>query len=353
MIKEILKEWLNIIIENDFDDVNAQCLNPKEVVEYLNKVRANAYKDYPEREKFSKTLPFVHAKSSFFMKDKRAVNVEYFKKQMTTPPKSIINTNEKILKTGRPNEFVYKTGIPAFSGIIFDKKENAFKYIRTCPGAGTCVSICYALKGRYIQYPNSYDSMTRRLNLLWNHPDLYEEQMYNELKQKCKMHKAIEGYKPKVIIRWNDSGDFFSKKYVKIAENVIAKLKKEGYNINSYAYTKVANIAKNNKFGSVSFSAGAKKSEMSKIDPKKQKMSMIVPTELFKGLDLLKISDLTLLKSKVSEFFGLNKKDVITYDELMMTSPSGKPKWHVIVTPDDGDDAATRNDVKTILLTQH
>jgi hypothetical protein len=45
--------------------------------------------------------------------------------------------------------------------------------------------------------------------------------------------------------------------------------------------------------------------------------------------------------------------DIITYGE-MMSMPKGEvSKWHVIVTPGDGDDAAFRKDVKTILLTQH
>jgi hypothetical protein len=59
------------------------------------------------------------------------------------------------------------------------------------------------------------------------------------------------------------------------------------------------------------------------------------------------------LKNRVSDFFGLDKNDVITYDELMSTPKSDVKKWNVIVTPGDGDDAAFRPDVQKILLTQH
>jgi len=38
----------------------------------------------------------------------------------------------------------------------------------------------------------------------------------------------------------------------------------------------------------------------------------------------------------------------------MMRTPEGpEPRWHVLVTPGDGDDALYRKDVKTILLTEH
>jgi hypothetical protein len=195
--------------------------------------------------------------------------------------------------------------------------------------------------------------MTRRLNYLLNFPEKYEEQLYNELKAKCNEHKAISGFKAKVILRWNDSGDFFTKKYVKIAENVMNRLKSEGFNVDSYAYTKVANVATNSDFGGTTFSAGGNKRESGKVDMDKQKTSIIVPKELFKGLDLMRVNDEIILKSRVANSFKLNPKTVITYDEMMNT-PKGKvPKWNVIVTPNDGDDAAFRNDVQKIFLTQH
>jgi hypothetical protein len=354
-IRESVKNYLlsEIDWEKEFKDVKKSCPDPKALVDYLNDVKANAYKDYGERKKFDSGLPYIHAKSTFFNKDSKKVDLKFFIKKITTPPLNVINTNKKIINTGGPNEFVYKTGIPAFRGIVYDIDNAKFVYINTCPGAGSCVAICYARKGEYIHYPASYDSMTRRLNLLLNFPDKYEEQMYNELKNACETHKAYKGYKPKVLLRWNDSGDFFTKKYVKIAENTIKKLKAEEYNVDSYLYTKVADVAKDSKFAVTNFSSGANKQQTSKIDPTKQKMSMIVPSELFKDLDLLKVSDINQLKTRVADFFQVNKKDVITYDELMRIPEKNVQKLHVIVTPNDGDDAAKRKDVKTVLLTQH
>jgi len=348
------KNWFlinEINWEKDFSDVEKTCEDPKKIVDYLNAVRANSEIEYGKREKFPETMPFVHAKSRFFKgKD---LDIDYFIEQITKPPTTIVNTNEKILKSGGLHEFVYKTGVPAFRGIVYDIENKKFAFVNTCPGAGHCVVICYAKKGRYIQYPEAYDSMTRRLNYLLNYPEKYEEQLYKELEEKCKEHEALKGYKSKVILRWNDSGDFFTKRYLQIASRVMKDLDKEGYNISSYAYTKIADVAKESPFGDATFSSGGALSQSKQIDSQKQKMSVIVPTELFKGLNLMRIDDEKKLKDNVAKHFNISKDEIITYDELMLATKLDFPKWHVIVTPNDGDDAAFRKDVKTIFLTQH
>jgi hypothetical protein len=358
MLKQILREALafkaqidEIDWENTFSDVKQTCVNPQDLVDYLNRVKANAGLHTNDREKFDKSQPYVHAKSSL-LNAKGDVDVDYFIKQITSKPNNLVNTNDKILKSGGPNEFVYKTGLPAFRGIAYDMKKGTFHYINTCPGAGTCVAICYAMRGRYIQYPVSYDSMTKRLNYLLNFPDKYEEQLYNELKAKAVEHRALAGYKAKVILRWNDSGDFFTKKYVKIAEDVMARLQADGYNVESYAYTKMGDVANTSDLDTT-FSKGANKRETGKVDTKTHKFSDVVPKELFKDLDLHKIADEAELKNRVAKHFNLNPKDVITYDEMMQTPKGEEPKWAVIVTPENGDDAAFRKDVKAVLLTQH
>jgi hypothetical protein len=360
MIKKILREALafsaninEIDWEKTFSDVKQTCVDPKDVVEYLNQVRANSDLEYSKRKKFDKSNPFIHSKSSFFKKGEADVDIDNFIKEITKKPLNIINTNEKILKSGGVHEYVYKTGIPAFRGIAYDIQNKTFHYINTCPGAGSCAVICYAMKGNYVMYPVAYDSMTRRLNYLLNYPEKYEEQMYNELKEKCKEHNALKGFKAKVLLRWNDSGDFFANRYVKIAENVMKKLKDEDYNVDSYAYTKIANVAKDSDFGDTTFSAGANKKETGRVDFEKQKSSIIVPKELFKGLNLMKIDDEQTLKSRVADFYKFDPETIITYDEMMSAPKTDVPKWNVIVTPNDGDDAGFRKDVKTILLTQH
>lgn len=354
-IKKILRETLlnEIDWEDTFSDVKKTCIEPRALVEYLNKVRANKDLGYSEREKFNSKFPFIHSKSKFFKDKPTGIDVDYFINEITKKPNNVVNTNDKILKSGGPHEYVYKTGIPAFRGIAYDIDKGKFYFINTCPGAGDCVLICYALKGNYIRYSNSYDSMTRRLNYLLNYPDNYEKQLYDELKTIAVEHKALTGYKSKVLLRWNDSGDFFTKKYVDIAERVIKNLQEDGYNVTSYAYTKMADVAKDQEFGDVTFSAGANKQQLAKIDLKKHKLSKIVPSQLFKDLDLMKVDDEQEFKKRVATKYQYDLNHIITYDEMMTTPKSEIKKWHVIVTPNDGDDAAFRKDVKTILLTQH
>lgn len=337
--------------EGDFSDVKASCIKPEDVVDYLNRVRANSPKKTKDKEKFDLRHPIVHPKSSGFRPDEEVVDIDHFIRTITLPPKTVVNTNEKILKSGGPYEYVYKTGLPALRGLVYDIENDKFYYVNTCPGAGSCAVICYARSGRYIQYPAAYDSMTRRLNLLMNYPIRYEEQMYNELKAKCIEHGAKQGYKSKVILRWNDSGDFFTDRYVKIAEEVMSRLQDEGYNIDSYAYTKVADVTKSDF--QTTFSKGANKRETGKVDKVGQKYSEVVPKEVFKGLDLMKLDDEAELKRRVAKHFQINPSQLLMYDEMMQTPKGNIPKWYVIVTPSSGDDAAFRKDVKGILLTQH
>ena len=60
------------------------------------------------------------------------------------------------------------------------------------------------------------------------------------------------------------------------------------------------------------------------------------------------------LKDRVTDFFGFeNRKNVITYNELMAIPETDKPKYHVIVGSNQGDDAANRTDVKDVMNMQH
>ena len=164
-LNEINQRLDEISWDDDFKDVKKSCITHESLVRYLNKVRANAFVEkYKDREKFSKNKPFIHAKSSFFEKGKQQVDVDDFIKQITAKPNTVVNTTDKMLKSGGPDEYVYKTGVPAFRGLVYDKNTDEFFIVNTCPGAGSCVLICYALKGNYIRYNNSYDLMTRRLN---------------------------------------------------------------------------------------------------------------------------------------------------------------------------------------------
>ena len=67
----------------------------------------------------------------------------------------------------------------------------------------------------------------------------------------------------------------------------------------------------------------------------------------------MKVSDEEIYKQRVAKFFNYNPSSIITYEELMQTPKGNEEKWNVIITSEDGDDAAFRKDVKHVLLKQH
>jgi hypothetical protein len=341
--------------EGEFKDVQKQCISHEELAEYLNDVRKNAsIPDYADRKQFNPKQPFIHSKSKLFKTPiGKDININSFIKEITKRPKSFISQNAKMEKTGDANTFVYNNGIPSFRGLIYDIANQNFKVINTCPGAGACVNICYALKGNYVRFSNAYDSFTRRLNYLLNFPKEFEEGLYDEIKQKCIEHKAFKGYKFKVAIRWNDSGDFFTKKYVQIAHSVINRLLKEGYNVEDFLHTKVADVAADTEFTTIpSFSLGGSKKELNKIS-KNQKLSDLITPDEYGRFDLDRLDDITKLKQAIANKLGVSSKMVLTYDELMRTPVSKSPKWYTITTTDDGDDATRRSDVKINFQVKH
>lgn len=347
------REWLysEVDWDRDWSDVQKECLPTEELVRYLNEVISNRGVKTAKRKKFPATMPFIHASSDLF--GPGDLNLDDFIKRITERPNNVVNRNDKMEKSGMPNEFVYKTGIPAFRGIIYDIAAGRFYAINTCPGAGACTVICYARKNNYIRFSESYDSMTRRLNYMLNFPDKYEEMLYEELKEKCESHGARVGYEPKVLFRWNDSGDFFGRRYRLMSHRVIRRLRGEGYNIEDGAYTKVSDAANDEEMtANIAYSTGGKESEAKKV-VRGRKVSRWVPEELFRGLDVKKIDDKQKLKGIVSKHFGIEVGDILTYGEMMRSPEGAEPRWHVIVTPGEGDDALYRKDVKTILLTQH
>lgn len=368
MIDKLLRENLdNYINEIDwkhaFSDVEKTCIPVKTVVKYLNQIQQNFGVDYPERTKFGKEIPYFHASTQLIKRGEEftLAGIDYFIQEITKPPRKIISQNKKMGLSGEPNEFVFNTGIPAVKGLVYDLAGKKFYYVNTCPGAGSCAAICYSVHGYYVMYNHTYDSLTRRLNYLLNFPEKYEEKLYDELVFLANESKAIKGSVNKIILRWNDSGDFFTKKYVEIAERVIKNVQKAGYNVVSYTYTKMADVAKADKFDApTTFSMGANPKQVANVDVSKQKLSVLVPRSLFKGLNPHMVADLIALKIRIANDPEIKKQDptitknnIITYYELKKTSEGKHPKWHVIVPEKVGDEAAMRPDVKTVLLLQH
>lgn len=355
--KKLLREFIKKVLDEidwggEFSDVQKTCINQGWLVEYLNDILKNRELSYQKRKKFDKTLPFIHTYSKHLISGEEGINVDAFIESITSPPLSIIGKNAKLSHTGGKNEYAYNTGIPAFRGLVFDEENKKFYIINTCPGAGTCINICYALKGNYIMYSASYDSMIRRINYLLNHPEKYQEQLLNELRDVCKKHKAYIGGNNIVFIRWNDSGDFFSKKYVKIAHDVMEILMDEGFSIKGAAHTKIADVALGGDIYT-SFSTDASKKEREKI--KKAggtKTSTTVPRDIFSDLEIDTKEGMEQLKDRISSEYDFDRSKLLSYKEMMNKSDEGSGYGAVII-PGDGDDALFRKDISKIFHTRH
>jgi hypothetical protein len=358
--------------DEEFSDVKKTCLAPEMVVKMLNDQLGRLNKPSKDREKIDANTPII-SRGNLPVAD-GDIDVGYFIKEITTKPKQIFDRNPKMEKSDTGGfQYTVNTGIPALRGIIYDIDNQKFFTINTCPGAGTCAVSCYARKGFYIMNDGKNLKYIQRLNLLLNDPEEYENIIMDELDPlayKIKRESKKEGKDIKLVIRWNDAGDFFAKKYYDIAISVTNQLVKAGYNIESYAYTKmgdIANIADPNFI--MNFSDDANKKETSKVDTESAKISKIVPKELFrdifakegpayvkdeKGKAMFKDeASKERLKNLISVKYNVPYETLAFNDELPPEQGT-EYLYNVIVLPTgDSDIAAQRRDVRISFLLQH
>ena len=275
-------------------------------------------------------------------------------------------------KSATEGEIVYDLTLPALSGVVVDEETGDFVEITTCPGAGGCQLFCYARKGGYVMFPASSMSAAQALNFLVNEPAGYTAMVNKEiqgLKGKADKHGI------RLVVRWHDAGDFFSKEYLDLAFGVA----RQNPDVKFYAYTKIAAAAtaanKPDNF-IVNFSSGSKRGEEKKIELHKAqgnavKDAITLPKDLFrtlfvtdpKGKYVKDAKGRTQVKSPEAweEFkkmlatrYKIDPASIITYDQ-MLTIPEGpKPKWNVVIFPaGHGDRAANRLDVINSFLMFH
>ncbi len=337
--------------------VSARKLPPEEMRAYLDRITKK------EKEKTDKyKLPYIHSSNIPIVNDDgQKYDLQKLAAAFSERPTKILKQNEKMQHSDGTSSQFYNVGLPALKGLAIDEDTGEFVVIDTCPGAGSCKLVCYAMKGGYVQWKASSLGQTKLLNFLYNDPDGFMGMLESE----------IAGYEAKnkkknikTIIRWHDAGDFFSPQYLAKA----FALAKKFPDVDFYAYTKLAGVAQGEKPDNfkINFSAGAQPSQEKKIDFQKTKNSRIVPKELFSdALEKDKSGKWQYtspqaqqaVKDRMAIKYSLDPKSVITYDEMMKIpvdkSPDAKGKYNVIVKPGDGDDAANRNDVLSSLLLIH
>jgi hypothetical protein len=274
-------------------------------------------------------------------------------------------------KSATEGEIVYDLTLPALSGVVVDEETSDFVEITTCPGAGGCQLFCYARKGGYVMFPASSMSAAQALNFLVNDPPGYMAMVNREiqgLKGKADKHGI------RLVVRWHDAGDFFSKEYLDLAFSVA----RTNPDVKFYAYTKMADVATANKPANfiVNFSSGSKRGEEKKIELHKAqgntvKDAVTLPKDLFrtlfvtdaKGKYVKDEKGRTQVKSPEAweEFkkmlatrYKIDPNSIITYDQLLTIPEGPQPKWNVVIFPaGHGDRAANRLDVINSFLMFH
>lgn len=284
--------------------------------------------------------------------DGSSVDGEKFKNLINVVPDNIISRNEKIKKSGKKGEHFYEITLPAYQGLWYDNKDQKFRLLRTCPSAGECKMYCYATKGGYVQYKETNLKQIRILNFLMNDWKGFKKKILDEIKEAKRLAE-------KVVIRWHDSGDFFVDSYVQIAFDVA----RETPDVTHYAYTKSVGLVRKLESSKpdnfvFNFSEGGLQDKKlsfndknSKVIPKVLWKDIFGADKNFKNED--KLNQLKSILAKVYGSKGLEQENILTYDEMMEMPEGDIPRWHVIVTPKDGDDSARRKDVISTLLLIH
>lgn len=327
--------------------------------------------------------PYIHGKELKIVDDNGdKIDLDYLKRTITHRPDRLLKQNAKISKSGGRTFKFYNVTLPAYKGLWYDEKRNEFRFVTTCPSAGDCKLVCYARKGGFVQYPASFVNSSRTINFLLNDWKGFKDRLLAEINAAKTKHDKKQTV---TVIRWHDSGDFFNEKYLEIAFDIARSTPA----VIHYAYTKsvamVTNADKPNNF-TFNFSFGGLQDV--DIDPSK-KVAHVVKKDMWLDLTVtekipvfkkdgspkidkktqapvqkkfIRFSSpeaLDAFKQRVMQKFNItDPQNIILYSDLLKIpynkdNPNIKPKYHVIVKTGDGDDAAMRKDVKTVLLLIH
>lgn len=364
-----------------FSDVQTVCYTPDSIADALN-AELDRLKITKDRPKADPNFPRI-SKGNIPTDEKGKANVEQFKKQILQRPKTIFDKGEKSLHTTDEDKLTINTGIPALRAVIWDEDSQKFYVMNTCPGAQECIKNCYALQGFYIMNDGKNLKLINRLQLMMSDPETFEKLAYMEAERFA--FEAQQENK-QLKIRWNDAGDFFSRVYFDIADNVTQQLKKKGYNVESYIYTKMGEYVKlgAERGMTMTFSSGAKKEERDIVgDLSKVKTQITVPLDVFKKFlvskggkrfekdesgksKIISPEAREELRKTIVDFYNTHPnpkyKDLrgkLSVDKMKFTDElpktEGKPlEFDTITLPSgDSDAPAQRKDVRFQFLLEH
>lgn len=351
-----------IDFEGTFSDVDKKCISEEELLIIMNdemdRFAINTNLKPKDREKRNRKNPLL----SKNITKKVSEGIMNFAEEISKPPKNIFGEpNQKLQKTAGVDYYTVNTGLPALKAFVYDRDTGKFYILNTCPYAGSCQLYCYALKGTF-QFDGSILNMHRKINLLMNDPKRYERMAFANL---LGMAEEANGDGKQLRIRWNDSGDFFTKKYYDIARSVTDRLLEMDYDVLSYAYTKSSEFYyKSTNTFIMNFSDGAKVSETNKVDLGNEKTSFVVDREMTKDLNLT--SNSTKDRQKIKEVIASNYDTTVErlkFDDELPDKEGSKYQYDAVVRPannkgknkfgGDTDLSAQREDVRATYLLIH
>lgn len=271
----------------------------------------------------------------------------------------LLGQNSKMEKSN-----FYNITLPAYRGIFYDETKDEFFIISTCDKAKDCLKVCFAQGAHYIKNDPVVRLNAQKLNYLLNHALTWQSRLINIINN---LNDGVSS----TIVRWHDSGDFFSEQYMKLAFEVAVKTEFAEH----YAYTKEVGMAKRIQRPSnfeFKFSYGGE--EDSLIDPNVDGHAHIVPKKLFGDLqpDEDKVNQkgvhyvgkgwnfapevINIIKDRLAEAYHIDRNRIITVSELKRipyNRNGAVRKWYVIGKSGDSDISALRRDVLGIYLLQH
>ena len=297
------------------------------------------------------------------------IDLEVIKKIILTPPPpdKLLGQNTKM----KHSDF-YSISMPALKSFVFNLSDQKWYVIKICRKAGECENWCYAQMGQYVINEEPIRHRSQMLNYLINHWEEWREKVISRIKTLAAKSKNEE-----FVVRWHDTGDFMSPKYLEIAIDIA----KATPDVIHYVYTKEVSMVRRTEFPSnfeIKFSfGGLEDKNINPDDPR----AYVVPSEIFDKLHpkmpigadkkewdeggKWRFSDdaWKTIKSGISKFIKKKYKHnvpterILTHDEYMgishnRTLPQER-KWFVIEKPGDTDIPASRKDVMAIINLEH
>lgn len=160
-----------------------------ELYDYIKRIRDKKVNNTPSTwNKDKLTLPHIHSTIAIKVIGKDGENSEGYdqvvdehgkklktdilRKIISERPTSILKQN---VKTEHSDELIFIYGLPALKGLALDEETGKFFIVDTCPGAGSCMLNCFAMKGGYIQWKDGTLKFHKLLTWLLNDPAGFEK----------------------------------------------------------------------------------------------------------------------------------------------------------------------------------